>query len=160
MRELASEVDPTAIISDPVTLSEVFSYRWLEQVLGVGSAGILTGILLALAASGIYALMSFTVAQRTREIGIRGALGAQRSSIVFTIARRALAQLGVGILLGMLIAGWLLSVYKSETGLAFSPVIVALILGVGVMVVIGIPACTAPTLRAMRIMPTEALRGG
>ncbi len=127
---------------------------------GRWGAGILTGILLALAASGIYALMSFTVAERTREIGIRGALGAQRSSIVFTIARRALVQLGVGVLLGMLIAGWLLSVYKSETGSAYSPVIVALILGVGVTVVIGVPACTAPTLRALRIQPTEALREG
>ena len=123
-------------------------------------AGILTGVLLALSASGIYALMSFTVTERTREIGIRTALGAQPRRVVFTVARRALAQLGVGVLLGMPFAGGLLFLFKSEFGSTYSPFVVALILGANVMVLIGMLACTAPTLRAMRIMPTEALREG
>ena len=121
-------------------------------------AGILTGILLALSASGTYALMSFTVAERTREIGIRTALGAQRSSVVLTIARRSLAQLGVGVLLGTPIAGGLLFLFRSEFGSTYSPVVLAIILGASMMVLIGMLACTAPTLRALRIMPTEALR--
>jgi len=57
-------------------------------------AGILTAVLLALAASGIYAIMSFAVAECTREIGIRAALGAQRSNIVSTVAMRSIAPGG------------------------------------------------------------------
>ncbi len=112
-----------------------------------------------LAASGIYAMMSFSVAERTREIGIRASLGAQRSSIVFTVARRALAQLGVGVLLGMPIAGRLLFALKRDMGWipTHSPFVIALLAGASVMILIGMPACIAPTLRALRIIPTEAL---
>ena len=127
---------------------------------GLGSVA-LTGRLLALSASGIYALMSFTVGERTREIGIRIALGAQRNSVVFTVAKRALAQLGVGVLLGMASAAWILSEFRSGGRIPTdSPFLLAFILGGSVMVLIGLLACTAPTLRALRIMPTEALREG
>ena len=160
LRTLASEVDPTVIISNPVALNEVVSSHRLVMVWGKRGAGIVIGILITLAASGIYALMSLTVAERTREIGIRTALGAQRSSIVFTIARRSLAQLGVGVLLGMPVAGVLSVAMRNEFGSTSSPIVVVLVLGGSVMVLIGILACITPTLRALRIMPTEALREG
>ncbi len=160
LRALTSEVDPTAIISEPVALNEVFSFTQFGTKLVVWGAGIVVGILIALSASGIYALMSFTVTERTREIGVRTALGAQRSSIVLTVARRALAQLGVGILLGTSIAGVLFFQMEGFLGQhpIDSPLVLTLIVGVSVMVLIGVPACTAPTLRALRIMPIEALR--
>ena len=121
-------------------------------------AGILVGILVMLAASGIYAIMSFSVAERTREIGIRTTLGARRGSIALTVARRAVAQLGVGVLLGMPIARWLF--LQLQVGSKYPASVVVLILGVSVVVLIGLLACTAPTLRALRIMPTDALREG
>ena len=122
----------------------------------------LVGVLLALSISGVYALMYFTVTERTREIGIRTALGAQRGSIVFTIARRSLMQLGIGLILGMPIAWRLLLVMKLGMGRlpTHSPLALALSVGVGVMVLIGLLACVAPTRRALKIMPTEALYGG
>jgi ABC-type antimicrobial peptide transport system permease subunit len=161
LRALASEVDPAAIISNPLPLDEVRSgdanlLPWIMR-----GAVALTGILLGLAISGIYALMSFTVAERTREIGIRTALGAQRNSVLFTVAKRSLAQLGIGILVGIPVAAWLLSQFESVGRIpADSPFVIAFILGACVMVLIGMLACTAPALRALRIMPTEALRGG
>ena len=158
LRTLASEVDPIAVIAAPVALNEVLTDDWYEGAAMALGAGVLVGILLMLSASGIYAIMSFSVAERTREIGIRAALGAQRSRIAFTVVRRALAQLGVGVLLGMPIARWLfLELQASST---YPASVVALILGVSVMVLIGLLACTAPTLRALRIMPIEALRSG
>ncbi len=160
LRALAGEVDPAAIISGPVALDEVLSFN--ANIMGWIKTGALTliGILLALSASGIYALMSFTVAERTRELGIRTAPGAQRSDIALAIGRRAFAQLGVGILLGMAIAGRLLFEFQ-ETGRipTHSPLVLTLIVGVSVSVLIGTLACIEPTLRALRIMPTEALRG-
>ena len=161
LRELSSEVDPTAVISNPVALHEIRSgdaqlMPWI--VLG---AVILTGILLALSTSGIYALMSFTVTERTREIGIRTALGARRSSVVATVAKRSFVQLGFGILLGIPLATWLLSEFERDGRTSMHPpVVLALLLGVGVMFIVGALAFTAPTLRALRIMPTEALRDG
>ena len=159
LRALASEVDPTATISSPVALDEVFSFNTVTRDWVKIGAGTLIAVLVGLSVSGIYALMSFTVAQRTRELGIRSALGAQRNRIVFTIAGRALAQLGVGVLLGMPIAGRLLfELSGAGRTSTHSPILVTLLVGVSVMVLIGMAACTAPTLRALRIMPTEALR--
>jgi len=162
LRALAGEVDPIAVISDPTALDEVFSFNRLAIVWVKRGTWTLVGVLLALSISGVYALMSFTVAERTREIGIRTALGAQRGSIVFTIARRSLMQLGIGLILGMPIAWWLLLVMKLGMGRlpTHSPLALALSVGVGVMVLIGLLACVAPTRRALKIMPTEALYGG
>ncbi len=161
LRALASEVDPTATVSDPVALDEVFSFNTVTMDWVKIGAGTLIGILVGLSVSGIYALMSFTVAQRTRELGIRAALGAQKNNIVFTIARRALAQLGIGALLGMPIAGWLLFELRSVGRTPMhSPFAVMFLVGASVMVLIGGLACTGPTLRALRIKPTEALREG
>jgi len=161
LRALASEIDPTAIISNPLALDEVRSGDGRLMPWVILGAVTLTGILLALSASGIYALMSFTVGERTREIGIRTALGAPRNSVAFTVAKRALVQLSLGILLGMGLAGWILSEFEREGRIpTSSPILLAFVLGVSVMFLIGGLACTAPTLRALRIMPTEALREG
>jgi putative ABC transport system permease protein len=161
LRALASEVDPIALVSDPKALSEVFSFDKLVTDWIVLGAQILVGILLALSISGIYALMSFTVTDRTREIGIRSALGSTRGGIVLNIAKRALVQLGVGVVLGTTIAVFLLSQLKQLGGIpTHSPFALSLAIGVGVTALIGALACTAPTLRALKIMPTEALRSG
>ncbi len=126
--------------------------------------GILLGVLLWLAASGIYALMSFSVTERTREIGIRTALGARRSTIAFTIAKRSLAQIGTGVLLGTPMAVLIFVEVRGEGAMGLipidSPLLLTLIVGASVMVLIGVPACTVPTLRALRIMATVALREG
>ena len=161
LRALAGEVDPAATISSPSALDEVPSMN--TALMGWIKIGgdILLGILVTLSASGIYALMSFTVAERTREIGIRTALGAQSSSVVLTIAKRALVRLGVGILLGMPIVTGLLYVLKNVGRIgAQSPIVLTLLVGPSVMALIGMLACTALTLRALRIVPTEALREG
>ena len=161
LRALAHEVDPAVLIGQAVPLDEVFSFNTFTMDWIKIGAGTLIAILLGLSVSGIYALMSFTVAQRTRELGIRSALGAQKNRIVFTIARRAFAQLGIGVLLGMPIAGRLLYELRGvDRTPVNSPLVVMLLVGVSVMAVIGILACTAPTLRALKIMPTEALREG
>lgn len=160
LRAIASEVDPNAMIQDPMPLNEVFSeLRWGPQWGSIAS-GVLAFIALTLAASGLYALMSFTVSQRTREIGIRTALGAPSGSIVAIIARRALAQLVVGVLIGVAFSAWFATVvsHESEIAPANWPVVVTLV--ATVTVVVGLLACAIPTLRGLRIMPAEALRAG
>jgi len=159
LRALAREADPNAVIWSPMALSEVFNLYTFLQTRLQSAFLIIAGILLTISTMAIYALMSFTVAQRRREIGIRIALGAGWREVVSTIARTALRQLGTGALAGLAIAWVLLSVLRSilgETSVE-SPILIASAVAVAVVAVIGPLACLTPTRRALRIAPSEAL---
>ena len=161
MRAVAAEVDPNAIVRDVQSLDGIFSFN--AFVLGWVALGakVMIGILFALSVSGIYALMSFTVTERTREIGIRAALGSKRSGLVTTIARRAVMQLSIGILIGGTISLSLLWRIESEGLLSYAaPILGAFMTSLGLTLLIGVVACTAPTLRALRIKPAETFRSG
>ena len=111
---------------------------------------------LLLSAAGIYAMMSFTVSQRRKEIGIRSAMGADAGQLLRSIFTRAALQLAAGVVVGIAIAlltdrasgGELLGTY----GRALVPVTAV------VMMVVGLFATIGPARRGLRIQPTEALR--
>jgi putative ABC transport system permease protein len=158
LRSIAAEVDPTAIIERPMRLSDLAEL----QAVGLKYLAIaplaLSGVAILLSAAGLCALMSFTVAQRRREIGLRKALGALPGSIVAAIGRRAFAPLLVGIVVGATLAVPLLQ------NLAQNPlvkpqnmwfVVLGVVLGT---LLVGLLACVAPTLRGLRIQPMEALK--
>ena len=101
------------------------------------------------------------MSQRTREIGIRVALGANRWRIVRDVATRAVVQIGAGVLPGLPFAGVLCYEFLELTGSGRSvPGAVAMtsVPGVSVMLLVSVAACTVPTLRALRIAPMDALR--
>ncbi len=106
--------------------------------------------MLLLSATGIHALMSFTVARRTREIGIRAALGVSRGRIVSGIFSRAFLQIGAGVLAGSGLAALM--------GLESTREVLLLLAANGIMLAVGLAACAVPVRRALRIEPTEALR--
>jgi predicted permease len=155
-REIAAEVDPEAM-TEGFALAD--GMRRESRVLrGLFSAMVLiAAVAFLLAVTGLYALMSFTVSQRTREIGIRVALGARPSDIVFAVARRAAAQLGLGLILGAGL-GWLLlgTFMQQELAVQVSRPL-TLAATVACAAVVGTVACLKPTLRGLRIRPTEAL---
>jgi predicted permease len=155
LRTLAGEVDPEVIVDVTGPLDRVYEGDWYFLLAVTAGGALLVGVLLALAASGIYAIMSFAVAERAREIGIRTALGAGRADLVRSIGRRAFAQIGLGVLLGMPLA--LDGFNGSDQGL-FTGAGWALLVGVAVMVLVGLVACTGPMLRALRVHPSEVLR--
>jgi hypothetical protein len=161
LRSLTSEVDPFAVIESPSALNKVFEGDWyLMAAMSLGGV-VIIGVLLALAASGIYALMSFAVAERTKEIGIRIALGADRRDIALAVARRSLVQIGVGVLLGLPLAGVVFFEMFDDAGSsasAWSAFATTVGVGLGVMALISLVACTAPTARALRIVPTDELK--
>lgn len=160
LRAIAREVDPLAVVASPMRLDRLYEGDWYLMIGVTAGGGLLIGILLALAASGLYAIMSFTVAQRTREIGIRTALGARRTSIALTVSRRSMTQIALGVLLGLPMAwmglGELAGSLPGGAGWAAAGTVA---LGVGAMALIALLGCAAPTLRALRVDPTEALRG-
>ena len=159
--ELARAVDPDAVIAAPIPLDEMFEGDWYLLRAFVLGAAVLVGVLLSLAASALYATLSLIVSQRTREIGIRVALGASRWDIAGDVATRAVVQIGAGVLLGLPLAGALCYEFLELTGFGRSvPGAVAMVsvLGASVMLLVSLAACTVPTLRALRIAPVEALR--
>ena len=117
---------------------------------------VVTVSVLLLSAAGIYSLMSLTVNQRRREIGIRSALGAYPRNIMAAVFRRATRQLGTGVLIGALAA---LGVDAAARGMLLDGQAGALIPLVAViMTTVGLLAAWGPARRGLRIQPTDALR--
>ena len=113
---------------------------------------------LALAVVGLYGVMSFSVAQRTREIGVRMALGAHARRILKLVLGQGGLQLGIGLLLGV---GFAAILSRALQAMLFGvnpwdPVVFALV--VATLSVSGVAACLIPAARAMRLNPVEALR--
>jgi hypothetical protein len=160
VRELVEEVDPTAMLSEPVRLSDIYQGDWYLVLLVAAGLAVLVVVLVVLAASGIFAMVSFSVSERTREIGIRNALGASRRRLALTILRRSLWQIGIGALIGTPLAWRVFLEFQefnggASSGMAF---VRALVCGVSVVLLIGLFSCLAPARRALRIDPSEALR--
>lgn len=126
----------------------------------MGLGGVILSVLL-LSAAGLYALMSFTVNRRRREIGIRSALGAQPRRLLAGIFRRALGQVGVGAVVGILAAiplNRFLSMAMEDLRHAHIPGVVPMT--AIFMMVVGVLAAAGPARRGLRVDPTEALRDG
>jgi predicted permease len=150
LRTVAAEVDPTIRLTDVQPLTKVGGGEAKMNWTLTAVAWLISFIVLLLSATGIHALMSFTVARRTREIGIRTALGARPGRIVGGIFSRAFLQIGAGILVGSGLAALM--------GLGSMRQILLLLAADGIMLVVGLTACAVPVRRALRIDPTEALR--
>jgi ABC-type antimicrobial peptide transport system permease subunit len=120
--------------------------------------GIFAALALVLAAIGIYGVLSYMVGQRTREIGVRMALGAQQLDVLRLVMKDGAQMTAMGVLIGLIAAfgltrlmGSLLFGVKPGDPLTF--LAVALILGAIAMI-----ACYVPANRAMKVDPIEALR--
>jgi predicted lysophospholipase L1 biosynthesis ABC-type transport system permease subunit len=160
LRTIASEVDPDAIIQAPQTLADVAALSRLEIQLAALMAMSLSGIGALLAAAALYALMAFTVSQRTREIGIRIALGAGTGRVLQTIAHRAAVQLAWGVVFGAAFGAWILSEIAGDREILEFNLPGVLVMVSGAVVLIVCIACSRPILRGLKVDPTDALREG
>jgi predicted permease len=156
LREIAASVDPELQLHDIRSLDEALrKEQWIRRL----EAGVLfavTASVVLLSSAGIYALMSFTVSQRRREIGIRIALGASRERIIAAIFSRALIQLSAGAATGAALGIALVKASGGSLTEGDSPaVLLAVVL---VIMTVGVLAALGPAFRSLRIQPTEALR--
>jgi putative ABC transport system permease protein len=158
LRGAVSAVDPDVPVYAVRTLEDLVSERNAQRRLAVVLLSIFAAIALALAAIGIYGVMSYAVAQRTQEIGIRLALGAHRRDILSMVLRHglglALAGVAVGLLtafgLARLVASLLFRVSATDPP-TFSLVPLLLI-------AVAMLACYLPARRATRVDPLVSLR--
>ena len=156
MRSLIAAVDPALLLNEIRPLGDVGHADQLGVRVASSVLALLVFITLMLSTAGIYALMSFTVSRRTREIGIRAALGADPRRIVAAIFSRALTQVTLGVVVGAVGAVLLVSAGVGEKLVTEGP---WLVVGVAaLMMVVGLAACALPAGRALRVQPTEALR--
>jgi predicted permease len=156
LRGLAMAVDPTLRLNLIRPMNELINGDlkvydfWFKLTVAV------CAIALLLSLTGIYAVMSFTVSRRTREIGIRVALGADARRIARAIFWRPVAQVGVGILVGTAFIALLVATLTGGLPSARQALLVALYSIL--MMAVCMLACVVPTRRALRVQPTDALK--
>src|SRR5262249_49863713 len=137
---------------------EVLSDSLALRKMTASLLGIFTLVALALAAVGIYGVLAYSVAQRTREIGVRMAVGAKREDIVRMVLLQAGRYAVVGIVAGLAVS---LAGARVINGLLFrtSPMDpISVSITVGVLMLLAALAVTIPAQRAASVNPTEALR--
>jgi len=149
LRSVAADVDPTIRLTDVQPLTDVGGSEATINWTLTAVAWLVSLIVLILSATGIHSLMSFTVARRTREIGIRAALGASPGRIVAGIFSRAFLQISAGVLAGNALAALMGGSTRQ---------VMLLLAADAVVLIAGLAACAVPLRRALRIDPTEALR--
>jgi ABC-type antimicrobial peptide transport system permease subunit len=158
MRKLLLEIDPSISFVQGVMLQDSVDPQVRPWKLGAAMFTLLGVLALIVAMVGVYSVMSYLVAQRTREIGVRIALGAQSSNIVSLVLRGSVAMAAGGLGAGMVVAlllGRFIEPLLFETS-ARDPLVLG---GVAVtLLAVALLASAVPALRAKRVDPIEALR--
>jgi hypothetical protein len=154
-RTVARDVDPTLQIRELMPLDHVGASGWNESQYLSRVLAVLSAIALLLSLTAIYSVTAFIVSTRTREIGLRVALGADRRRVIAAILRRPLAQVGLGIVAGgFLVALTFLGIFESvPSGTEAALIAAYAVLMMGVCLL----ACIVPTRRALRVEPARAL---
>lgn len=158
LREEIRAVNGRIPIANPRTMDDVFATSTARTSFTMGMLGAASGIALLLGLVGIYGVISYVVSQRTREIGVRMALGASAPSVRGMVLRQGLLLAGVGVAVGLLAAAAMSRVLESVLfGVsAMDPVTY---LGVaGALVAVAAAASWIPALRAAGVDPSRALR--
>ena len=158
VRSEVATIDPDLPVSEFFTLEKVFS----DQVLGLSYVAVMLTVMgviaLVLAAVGVYGVMAYSVAERTQEIGVRVAMGAQPRDVLRMIMSRGVLITSVGLLIGLPLAWGLAQlmaslIYGVSAGDVTTFVVITLLMGAVTLV-----ACYVPTRKAMSVDPIIALR--
>ena len=158
VRKTVWEVDRDQPVSNIRTMEEIVSESVARQRFSMMLLGIFAALALVLAAVGIYGVMSYSVAQRTREFGIRMALGARRSDVLKLTVGGGLKLVLIGVAIG-LVASFILTRVMSSLLFGVSATDPLTFISISlVLVVVALLASLVPALRATRIDPMEALR--
>ena len=158
VRSLVLSIDPSISFVNTSTMQESIDPQVRPWRLGAAVFTLMGVLALIVAAVGLYSVMSYLVAQRTREIGVRLALGAQASSIVLLVLRNSVSMAAAGVAIGLAIALW---AGRFIAPLLFDPSprdAGVMLGGAATLLAVSVLASAVPALRAKRVNPIEALR--
>jgi putative ABC transport system permease protein len=158
VRSVVAGLDPALPISDIRPFEEVVERSVAPQRFNTELLAIFSGVALLLAAVGVYGVISYSVAQQTRELGVRLALGAQPRDVLSLVLTRGLRIAGLGLAIGLvaslaatrLIASLLYGVSATDP--------LTFVAAAALLISVALAACWIPARRATRINPVEALR--
>ena len=158
LRREIRALDPDVAVASARTMDEAYAASLADRRFNTALLEIFGAAALALALAGIYAVTAFSVAERTREIGVRLSLGSSRGRILGLVARRALSPIAAGLAagavvslaLGRLIAGLLVGVAPHDPA--------TLVAAIALLAASAAGASMVPALRATKIDPVRALR--
>ena len=159
LHRVVHDLQPDAALNNVQTMQEVVDNSLGNQVLAARLLGLfaLAGLLIAIA--GIYGLLAYSVSQRTRELGVRLALGAQRNAVLWLVLRHALVLLAVGLALGAILAAASGKLLTSLLPVRLSAYDLLVSLAVALLLTLcGLIASFLPARRAANIDPVVALR--
>jgi predicted permease len=158
VRRILTEIAPDVAITNMLTADEHLAFALLPQRLGAWLLGLFGVLGLALASLGIYAVMAYSVSRRSREIGVRMALGARRADVVRMVVRQGMTVAAVGGALGLIAAG---GISRLLTFLLFGVQPLDPVTFVGVAAAVGATTLLAnwlPARRTAGVDPVRALR--
>jgi predicted permease len=158
IRREIQALEPHLPVPDIRTMTQTIGTSLYAARMGAWLLGVFGGLALLLAVVGIYGVLSFSISRRTREMGIRLALGADRRDVFLLVVRDGMLLVTIGIVIGLVgglagsrsLAGFLYGVSTSDPS-TFAAMIV-------ILTTVALLACIIPARRAMRVSPIVALR--
>jgi putative ABC transport system permease protein len=158
LRKTVEAIDPDLPLANVGPYDDQIAKSFTAKRLSLTIVGLFSAVALLLAAIGLYAVLSYSVSLRVREIGVRMALGAQATNVLKLVAYQGLRIIcvgliigvGAGIILGQIIGSFLYGISATDP--------TALLTGTLVLAVAALLACLIPAFRATRIDPITALR--
>jgi predicted permease len=158
LRSVVQQMDREVPLARPITVEEVLGFETVQPRFNMALFGAFAALGLALAAAGIYSVISYDVTQRIHEIGVRLALGAGRADVLGMVLRMAGTVVTIGLAIG--IAGSIALVrlvqFQVFQGTAFDPLSVLLV--IAVLSSVALAASSLPAYRAAKLDPLTALR--
>jgi predicted permease len=158
IRQAIKQLDPNQPIRAIATMSGVMAESIARDRFFTVLYGLFGGLALVLAAVGVYGVLSYSVGQRTQEIGVRMALGAHAADILRMIVGGGMLLALGGVAIGTLSSLWLTRVLKSQLHGVSTTDPIAFVAAPAVLIAVALLACYVPARRAMRIDPIAALR--
>lgn len=158
VRRSVTDVDKSAPVSNVKTMEHIVDAAVMQPRFNLFLLGLFGGIALLLSAAGIYGVTAYTVTQRTHELGIRLALGAQVGDVLRMILTQGMKVISLGVFVGLLASMALMRLLKGLLfGVSTTDPLTFIAIAV-VLVVVALLACYIPARRATKVDPLEALR--
>ena len=158
VRQAVNEVDRSVPVADVMTMDHIVSESITQPRFNLFLLGLFGAVAMVLSAAGIYGVTAYTVTQRTHELGIRIALGAQVSDVLKMILGQGMAVIGVGLVVGLAAAFVLMRLLRSVLFGVGENDPLTFVAITAVLVFVALIACYIPARRATKVNPLVALR--